>query len=74
MPASAAAWARRIPASSAADFVPAPGRDRRWSGWMTMPSARSRSATATGSSGSAIASRMPIAAAAREASSRSISW
>ena len=74
MPASAATWARRMPCSSAADLARLRSATALWSMCSVMPSARSRSATATGMSGSATASCTPIALTTREVSSSSSSW
>ena len=72
IPASAAFCARRIPASSASDFARRRNAKVSWSGVSVRPSARRRSATASGKSGSTSASRTPIFAIAREISSSSI--
>ena len=72
IPASAAFCARRMPASSAADLARRRAAKVSWSGVSTTPSARSRSATASGKAGSTIAWRSPIRATARETSSSMI--
>ena len=58
IPASAAFCARRMPAISAPDFTRRRSANASWSGVSVTPSARSRSATASGKSGSTSASRI----------------
>ena len=61
MPASAARCARRIPASSAGDFTRRRDANVSWSTRSSTPSARSRSATATGRSGGHAGGEQPCA-------------
>jgi hypothetical protein len=68
-PASAALWARRMPASSASLLTRRRSRTACSSTNSSIPSARSRSATPSGKSKSTIACRTPMRAAAREISS-----
>ena len=65
MPASAARWARRMPASSAGVLTRRRASTVRLSTSMAMPSARSRSATATGRSAGTTAPPTPHLLSAR---------